>query len=143
MKKDKITIFTDGGSRGNPGISGAGAVIFDSEDQEIKTTFKFLGLKTNNWAEYEAVILGLEMAHEVFGNKLSEIEVEMKMDSQLVQRQLKGEYKVKEKTLFSQYIKVKNLIDKHFKDISFIHIPRGENKRADELANQAMDEGQT
>ena len=126
MKKDKIIIFTDGGSRGNPGISGAGAVIFDNEDQEIKTTFKFLGL---------------EMAYDVFGNKLSGMEVEMKMDSQLVQRQLKGEYKVKEKTLFSQYVKVKNLIDKHFKDISFVHIPRGENKRADELANQAMDEG--
>ena len=137
----KIKIFTDGGSRGNPGVAGAGAVIFDNEGNELRTIFKFLGKKTNNWAEYEAVILGLKLAHKVFGDKTSEIKFEIKMDSQLVQRQLKGEYKIKEATLKEQYLRIHNLIVKYFPNIKFTHIPREENKRADELANEAMDEG--
>ncbi|MBU4536686.1 ribonuclease HI family protein [Patescibacteria group bacterium] len=138
MKKYKI--FTDGGSRGNPGIAGAGAVIFDEEENELKTVSKYLGKTTNNWAEYEAVILGLELARKFFGEKTSEIKFEIKMDSQLVQRQLKGEYRVKEETLKEQFLRVHNLIVKYFPNIKFTHIPRAENKRADELANIAMDE---
>ncbi len=136
----KIKIFTDGGSRGNPGIAGAGAVIFDEAGNELRTVSKFLGKQTNNWAEYEAVILGLELAHKIFGKKTEEIKFEMKMDSQLVQRQLKGEYRVKEATLKEQFLRVHNLIIKYFPHIKFTHIPREENKRADELANVAMDE---
>jgi len=134
-----IKIFTDGGSRGNPGISGAGAVIFDEEGYELKSASKFLGKKTNNWAEYEAVILGLELAYRIFKDKTQEIKIEMKMDSQLVQRQLKREYRVKEPSLMEQYLRVHNLIVKYFPHIKFTHIPREENKRADELANIAMD----
>lgn len=141
MQKNKIIIFTDGGSRGNPGKAGAGAVIYDEKGLEIKAISKFLGKQTNNWAEYEAVIIGLETVQKIFGKKLQETEVIVKMDSQLVQRQLSGEYQIKEETLFSQYIKVHNLIIKFFKDIKFVYVPRTENKRADELANQAMDQG--
>ena len=137
--QEKITIFTDGGSRNNPGIAGAGAVVFDEGGVELADVSKFLGIKTNNWAEYEAVILGLETAQKIFGNKLLKMEVEVKMDSQLVQRQLKGEYKIKVATLKEQYIKVHNLIVKYFPNIKFTYIPREENKRADELANEAMD----
>jgi len=137
--REKIIIFTDGGARGNPGPAGAGAVIFDARGNEVKAVSKFLGKRTNNWAEYEAVILGLETAHKLFGAKMSEIGVEVKMDSQLVQRQLKGEYRVKEPTLFEQYIRIHNLIVKYFPRIKFTHIPREENARADELANEAMD----
>ncbi|MEA2112990.1 MAG: ribonuclease HI family protein [Patescibacteria group bacterium] len=139
MKENEITIFTDGGSRGNPGDAGAGAVIFSSTGLELRATSKFLGTKTNNWAEYEAVVIGLELAQKVFGKDLVKMEVTIKMDSQLVQRQLNGEYQIKEETLFSQYIKVHNLIVKNFRNIKFTYIPRAENKRADELANQAMD----
>ncbi|MFH1402196.1 MAG: ribonuclease HI family protein [Patescibacteria group bacterium] len=141
MQKEKIIIFTDGGARGNPGLAGIGAVIFDEDGNELKAVSKFLGTRTNNWAEYEAVLLGLETAHKFFGKKISEMKVEVKMDSQLVQRQLNREYRVKEPTLFEQYIKVNNLIVKYFPNIKFIHIPREENKRADELANEAMDKG--
>ena len=139
--KEKITIFTDGGSRGNPGPAGAGAVILGSQGNEIKAVSKFLGSQTNNWSEYEAVILGLETAQKMFGKKLSEMDVEIRLDSQLVQRQLNGEYQIKEETLFSQYIKVHNLIVKYFKNIKFTHISRTENNKADELANEAMDKG--
>ncbi|MCK4918613.1 MAG: ribonuclease HI family protein [Candidatus Pacebacteria bacterium] len=135
-----IKIFTDGGSRGNPGISGAGAVIFDEQNNEMRTTSKFLGKKTNNWAEYEAVIIGLELAYKVFGDKTKETNFEIKMDSQLVQRQLKGEYRVKEESLKEQFLRIHNLIVKYFPNIKFTHIPREENKRADELANEAMDD---
>lgn len=137
----KITIFTDGGSRSNPGIAGAGAVIFNEDGSELLGVSKFLGIKTNNWAEYEAVILGLEKAKEIFGSKLTQMEVEMKMDSQLVQRQLKREYKIKEPTLLEQFVRANNIIVEFFPNIKFTYIPRAENKRADELANEAMDEG--
>ena len=137
--REKIIIFTDGGARGNPGPAGAGAVIFDAHGNEVKAVSKFLGKRTNNWAEYEAVILGLETAQKLFGAKMSEMGVEVKLDSQLVQRQLKGEYRVKEPTLFEQYIRIHNLIVKYFPRIKFTHIPREENARADELANEAMD----
>ncbi len=139
--KEKIIIFTDGGSRGNPGSAGAGAVIFDDKNNEQRAVSKFLGLRTNNWAEYEAVVIGLETAKRMFGKKLSEMDVEIRMDSQLVQRQLNNEYQIKEETLFSQYIKVHNLIVKYFKNIEFTYISRDENQRADELANEAMDRG--
>lgn len=135
----KIKIYTDGGSRNNPGEAGAGAVIFSEEGDELKSTSKYLGKRTNNWAEYEAVILGLELAHKFFGEKTKNINFEIKMDSQLVQRQLKREYKIKEPTLQEQFLRVHNLIVKYFPHIKFTHIPRVENKRADELANIAMD----
>jgi len=139
MVKDKIVIFTDGGSRGNPGPAGAGAVILDHQGKELKTVSKFLGLQTNNWAEYEAVALALEAVQKMFGKYLLEMEVLVQMDSQLVQRQLANVYQIKEATLFSQYIKIHNLLIKYFRKIEFVYIPREENQRADELANQAMD----
>ena len=140
QKIKKITIFTDGGSRANPGIAGAGAVIFDEDGSELLGVSKFLGIKTNNWAEYEAVILGLEKAKEIFGTKLQQMEVEMKMDSQLVQRQLTREYKIKEPTLLEQFVRANNIIIGSFPNIKFTYIPREENKRADEFANLAMDQ---
>ncbi len=137
---EKIIIFTDGGSRGNPGIAGVGVAIFDNK-KEIKGVSKFLGKRTNNWAEYEAVVLALETAHRMFGKKTLKMDFEIRMDSQLVQRQLNNEYQIKEESLFEQYIKIHNLIIKYFPHIKFIHIPREKNKRADELSNEAMDEG--
>ncbi len=139
MQNNKLIIFTDGGSRGNPGKAGAGAVVYDEWGNEIKAVSKFLGKQTNNWAEYEAVIIGLETVQKIFGKNLLAMEVVVKLDSQLVQRQLSGEYQIKEETLFSQYIKVHNLIVKSFRDIKFIYIPRAENERADRMANEAMD----
>ena len=141
MQKEKITIWTDGGARRNPGPAGAGAIVFDANGNEMRAVSKFLGTRTNNWAEYEAVILGLETARKLFGGKTAEMQVEVKMDSQLVQQQLSNKYQIKEESLFPQFIKVHNLIVRYFPQIKFTHIPREENKRADELANEAMDKG--
>ena len=136
----KITIFTDGGSRNNPGIAGAGVFIMDENGKELKKVKKFLGIQTNNWAEYEALIIGLETAKKLLGEKTKSTEVEIKMDSELIVKQLNGEYRVKEPSLFEQFVKVNNL-KINFPNISFNHIPRAQNKEADKLANQAMDEG--
>jgi len=141
QKIKKITIFTDGGSRSNPGLAGAGVVIFDEEGIELADVSKFLGIRTNNWAEYEAVILGLRKAKEIFSAQLAQMEVEVKMDSQLVQRQLNREYKIKKPALLEQFVKVNDLIIDSFPNIKFTYIPREENKRADELVNEAMDQG--
>jgi ribonuclease HI len=136
----KITIFTDGGSRNNPGMAGAGVFIMDEKGKELKKVKKFLGIQTNNWAEYEALIIGLETAKKLLGEKTKSTEVEIKMDSELIVKQLNGQYRVKEPSLFQQFVKVNNL-KINFPNISFNHIPRAQNKEADKLANQAMDEG--
>ena len=135
----KIIIYTDGGSRNNPGIAGAGVYITDEKGNELATAKKYLGIQTNNWAEYEALILGLEKAKRLLGDKAEKTEVEVKMDSQLIVRQLNGEYRVKEPSLYEQFVKVNNL-KINFPNIKFTHIPRAENKEADALANIAMDE---
>lgn len=133
-----ITIYTDGGSRGNPGPSGAGVFVVDETGVVLKEVTKFLGIHTNNWAEYEAVILGFETAKRL---GLKNTQLVFKLDSQLIAEQLSGNYQIKEPTLFEQFIKAHNFQVKDFPDVVFTHIPREENKEADRLANEAMDKG--
>ena len=135
-----ITIFTDGGSRGNPGPAGAGAAIYKG-DKEIGSVSKFLGVQTNNWAEYEALVLALDTAHKLLGSPVTSL-VTVKMDSELIVKQMKGEYKVKDPELKKQHMKVKTLIYESFPKIEFVHVRREFNERADELANDAMDRGE-
>lgn len=135
-----ITIFTDGGSRGNPGPSGAGAAIYKGE-KEIGSVSKFLGTQTNNWAEYEALILALETTHRLLGSPVTSL-VTIKMDSELIVKQMKGEYKVKNPDMKIKHQRVKELILESFPKIEFVHVRREYNKRADELANEAMDRGE-
>lgn len=139
MSLKGITIFTDGGARGNPGPAGAGAAIFQ-DSKEIAHVSKFLGIQTNNWAEYEALILALEATMKALGTPVREA-VTVKMDSELIVKQMKGEYKVKNLHLKEKYQHVCLLIEKSFPRISFVHVRRELNKRADELANDAMDKG--
>ncbi|MCK9439064.1 MAG: ribonuclease HI family protein [Patescibacteria group bacterium] len=129
----KIIIFSDGGARGNPGPAGIGAVLYDQEKNKIAEVSKYLGETTNNQAEYRALIEGLKKAKE-----LKAQEVECFLDSELVVKQLKREYKVKNQELAPLFLEVYNL-SQTFKDIKFVHIPREKNKEADRLANLAMD----
>ncbi|XKT75251.1 MAG: ribonuclease HI family protein [Patescibacteria group bacterium UBA2103] len=131
------TVYTDGGARGNPGPAGAGAAIFDTDMKLVGEVSEFLGAQTNNWAEYEAIVLGLEKLLDISGGN---VEVVVRLDSQLAQRQLTGEYKVKDAELYKQYLKVQNLLPK-FTKVSFEHVRREQNKEADALANKAMDRG--
>ncbi len=139
MKKH-ITLHTDGGARGNPGPAGAGAVAYDEKGGTVKEASEYLGERTNNYAEYYAVAMGLEMIAKHFGkNQCKGLDVSVKMDSELICKQLNNEYQVKEETLFPLYIRVHNLQVSTFPHVSFAHVPRAENKRADALANEAMD----
>ena len=139
MKKEKLIIYTDGGSRGNPGPAGVGVSICNEKNQQIKGYSKDIGIRTNNEAEYEAVIFALQKIKQLFGKeKTKNFEIEMRMDSQLIARQLKGKYKIEEEKLFPLFIKIWNLRI-NFGDIKFVEIPREKNKEADRLANEAMD----
>ena len=134
----KITIYTDGGSRGNPGPSAVGVVV-SKENQIIKTYSEFIGEATNNETEYQAVVFALKKAKLLFGKKKAkEMEIEVLMDSELAIKQLNHEYKIKEEKLQLLFIKVWNLI-LDFKKVSFKHISREKNKQADRLVNEALD----
>ena len=137
-----IVIYTDGGARGNPGPAGAGAVIQGADGRTLKKISKYLGRQTNNWAEYEAVILALEQLKKVFGaQELKQMSVEVRLDSELVTKQLNHEYQIKEPTLFPQFIRAHNLRVKDVPHVRFVHVRREHNKEADALANEAMDAG--
>ncbi len=135
----KIVIYTDGGSKGNPGPAGAGVVIADVKERVIKKYANFIGVRTNNEAEYEAVILGLQKIKALLGKKkIKNTKIEFRMDSQLVVRQLNGQYKIEEERLFPLFIKIWNL-KMDFGPVSFAEIPREKNKEADKLVNEAID----
>ncbi|MEK7137969.1 MAG: ribonuclease HI family protein [Patescibacteria group bacterium] len=133
-KGDRLIIYTDGGARGNPGPAALGVVVGDKEYSE------YLGEMTNNKAEYLALVFALKKAKALLGGKKAEeAELEVRMDSELIVRQLNGIYKIKEPDLQPLFIEVWNLrLD--FKKVTFHHIPREQNKRADRLANQALDD---
>lgn len=130
----KLIIHTDGGARGNPGPAGAGATLADEGGRVLLRKKKYLGIATNNQAEYEAVILALEAARTLGADELA-----VHLDSQLVVEQLSGNYKVKNRELAKLYVRIHNMRD-NFRQITFQHVPREENKAADALANEAMDE---
>jgi len=136
-----FTIHADGGARGNPGPAGAGAMIRDELGNSVASVSQFLGKRTNNFAEYEAVILAFEtLAKLVPAGKRRSTEVVVKMDSELVVKQMRGEYKVKHPVLKGQYARLASLAAT-FGRVSFTHVPRAQNSDADALANEAMDRG--
>lgn len=126
-------LYTDGGARGNPGPAGAGALLLGPDGAEVEAISAYLGEQTNNQAEYRALLLGLQAAID---NDVRELEV--RMDSELIVKQMKGEYKVKNHGMKILHDQAKQLVAK-FDYISFQHIPRDENSDADALVNQAID----
>ncbi|MBU0605280.1 MAG: ribonuclease HI family protein [Candidatus Omnitrophica bacterium] len=132
MKSKKLYIYADGGSRGNPGPSGIGVVILDSNRKKIKESFKFIGETTNNIAEYSALVSGLEAAVA-----LKATDIVIYLDSELLTKQLNGEYKVRDanmKILFNESL---GLLKK-FDSFEVKHIARAKNKEADKLVNKAI-----
>ena len=128
-----ISIFIDGASRGNPGPSGIGIVFCDGEDKVVKKLFKFIGNATNNIAEYSALIYAMQ---EALIDKYDDVKV--KSDSELLTKQLTGEYKVKNDNLRPYYDMFQH-ISRGFKKIEVISIGRESNSIADKLANKAID----
>ena len=131
-----LLIRTDGGSRGNPGPAGIGVVIEDAETGEIiETHGKFIGRTTNNQAEYQAAILVLTRAVQLHATR-----VEVVADSELLVKQARGEYRVKNVDLALRYAELKAL-EKKLPQVCYRHVRRAFNTAADALANQAMDHG--
>jgi len=136
----KITIYTDGGSRGNPGSGAIGTIFCNEKGQIFKKYSEYLGDNlTNNEVEYQAVVFALQKFRALFGKKLTKnTEIEIKSDSELLIKQLNGEYKILDSKIQPLFLKIWNLkID--FKKIKFILISRGKNKEADGLVNEALD----
>jgi len=127
---------TDGGARGNPGPAGIGAVIETETGEVVETISKYLGQKTNNQAEYQAVIEGLSRCKE-----LGATAVHIYADSELLVKQANGEYKVKNEGLKPLFQEVKRL-EQEIGTVRYEHVRREKNKAADKLANQAMDRGE-
>ena len=128
-----VQIFTDGAARGNPGPAGIGVVIRNDEKVLLEVA-EYIGKATNNVAEYMALIRGLEEAID-----LNERSVEVFCDSELMVKQMNGEYRVKNDGLIPLYLQAQAL-KKKFKHFSLNHTPREENKHADRLANRGIDE---
>jgi len=129
----KIKIFTDGGARGNPGPAAIGIVIKDANDRVLKEYAEYLGKLTNNQAEYQALIKGLELA-----KALKPQEINCYLDSELLVKQMKQEYRVRDKDLQPLFIRVWNLA-LGFKKVTYQHISRSLNNEADKLLNWELD----
>lgn len=136
----KIIIYTDGGSRGNPGVAGIGVVYKNEKGEVVKKYSHLLGDKlTNNEAEYGAVIFALKKFKALFGKEKAKItEIEFRSDSELLVKQLSGEYKVLDEKIQKLFFGVWNL-KINFKNVNFKAISREDNVEADRLANEAMD----
>ncbi|MFC3966097.1 bifunctional RNase H/acid phosphatase [Nocardia jiangsuensis] len=133
-RPDTVVVEADGGSRGNPGPAGYGAVVFDAERAEVLAERRAsIGVATNNVAEYRGLIAGLEAAVE-----LGAARVEVRMDSKLVVEQLSGRWKVKHASMIPLAEEARGLVAK-FDAVTFTWIPRARNSHADRLANEAMD----
>lgn len=131
-----LKIFTDGGARGNPGPGASAFAVLDDHGKQIYSGAKYLGVTTNNKAEYEAVLLAVEwlsLQKETFED------ISFYLDSLLVVKQLTGEFKIKDEALKEMHSKIIGLI-KQIGEIKFLHIPREKNEIADGLVNKILDE---
>lgn len=144
--RNKITIYTDAGARGNPGPAAAGVVMEgrDSASASWRKEYgQFLGEMTNNEAEYHAVIFALKKLKQLIGSeKCAKAEVEINVDSELLARQVNGEYKIKEAVLQKLFVEFWNMrLD--FGKVTVQHVYREENERADEIVNQMLDQNES
>ncbi|MAZ29657.1 ribonuclease H [bacterium] len=135
----EITIFTDGGARGNPGPAAIGIYAVDAAGSVLLEHSETIGNSTNNIAEYAAVATGLQLLKQKVGKAVKEKTVELKLDSELVKKQLNGEYQIKDAGLVPYFIEIHNLRVAHFPNLTLTHVPRAENKEADRLVNEALD----
>ncbi len=131
MKTSKLTIYTDGASKGNPGPAGIGIVITTDNGSTVEEISEYIGEQTNNAAEYTALIKALTRAHE-----LGATELNIYVDSELIERQLSGAYKVKSQNLRLLRDEVQRLMNR-FSKVSITHVSRYHNAQADKLAKQA------
>lgn len=129
----RVIAYSDGGSRGNPGRAACAAVIYDDSGDELLTRAREIGVATNNVAEYEGVVLALELCKELGAGS-----VVLRIDSELVARQIQGRYRVKHPDLKPYFARATSLLES-FEGFSVEHVPREKNERADALVNACLD----
>ena len=135
----KFIVHTDGGSRSNPGPAAIGVVIANEKGQKLKEFGEYLGTATNNEAEYTAAIFALKKIKSLWGKEnAKKSEVDMFADSELLVKQMKGEYKIENAKIQPLFLELWNLII-DFKRVSFKAVPREKNKEADRMVNEALD----
>lgn len=134
----KLTIYTDGASRGNPGPASYGFIITDEGGKLLHQEGMFIGRATNNVAEYTAVLKALKQVREKFSANIQNIQIEVYADSKLVAEQLSGRYKIKSAHLRPLIEQIK-ILSLELRGVFYFHIPRSKNTAADKLANQALD----
>jgi ribonuclease HI len=139
----ELVIYTDGGSRGNPGPAAFGYVLYGADGTVVKKHGEVMGKATNNEAEYTAVLAALKKAKQMLGKtKLQHMNIEVRMDSELVARQLSGAYKIENEKLQPLFMQIWNTRVELGGAVVFRHIPREQNKEADRLVNEALDRDQ-
>lgn len=135
----RYIVYADGGARGNPGPAAIGFVLQDGKGAIIKQVGEVIGETTNNVAEYRAVIAGLKKLKALIGKeKCSTAEINVRMDSELVVRQMNAEYKIREPQLVPFFVELWNL-RQDFGSVTFMHVRREENRGADRMVNEALD----
>lgn len=141
MLPKKIIVFSDGGSRGNPGPSAYGFVVYDENNEEIFKGSRYLEVKTNNQAEYSGVLGALEYVYSLCANndKQQVPNIKFYLDSKLIVEQMNGNYKIKSDNLKTMYWQIRDYILKLGGNVVFEHVPREKNKVADKLVNIEID----
>jgi ribonuclease HI len=129
----RLIVETDGASRGNPGLAGAGIIIKDEREQQLESIHTFLGVTTNNQAEYKALIEGLQAV-----SRHRPDAVTVRMDSELVVKQMTGQYRVRHPEILALYTEAVEIAS-GFSEVTFVHVARERNPGADRLANLAID----
>lgn len=135
---EKIIVHSDGGARGNPGPAGIGVVIADGKGKVLAEVSEHIGDTTNNIAEYTAVLQGLMALKALLGGQTRAVSIDWKLDSELVVKQLAGEYKVKNPGLRPLHQEIQDL-RAEFPELTFTHVRREQNADADRLVNDALD----
>lgn len=133
-----ITIFTAGNSQGNPGPAAIGVAILGEDGQVIKELAERIGNATSDFAEYQAVMRGLQTVKELFGQKTNTMQFELKLKSELVKKQLNGEFQINEPGLVPHFMEIHNMRVSSFPHLIFTHIGSEFNKEADRLVNEAL-----
>lgn len=138
--KDTLIIYTDGGSRGNPGYAAFGFVVYDGDKKLLYEHGKNIGIQTNNVAEYSAILEALRWVEQnlsVVSGQLSV--VNFFMDSKLACEQLSGRWKIKNENIRGFYYEIKKMEEKLGVKVTYAHVPREQNKEADKMVNMALD----
>lgn len=137
---ETIIAYTDGGARGNPGPAAIGVHIVTAAGDVVKEVKQAIGNSTNNFAEYQGVITALQTLKDLYGKKTKDMKFEIRLDSELVKKQLNNEYQIKEPGLVPMFIEIHNMRVANFPHLILTHVRRENNKEADRLVNEALDD---